>query len=124
MFVVCLDVGYLCPDNGLRPRRYPALHNGRFVAALFSVLSSCLLVDALEPIMQTLQIREAHAAVHLGCQPGHLAANVVQMRLGLQCREAGLFGQRVLGVGGKPDERAARLKHGGEIGERVLDALE
>ena len=35
--------------------------------------------DAFEPVVQTLQVREAHAAVHLGCKPCHLATDVVSI---------------------------------------------
>src|SRR5215510_1913975 len=103
----------------------PALDEGRFVtAALGRTEELAVGVYPLPPVVQPLQICEAHAAVHLGREPGDLAANVVKVGLGLQGRDPCLVWQSVLGVGRKPDKRTARLKGGRKIGQRVFDALE
>ena len=81
-------------------------------------------VYPLPPEMQPLQIREAHAPVHFGPEPGDLAADIVKVGFGLQGRDPCLVWQSVLGVGRKPDKRATRLKRGRKIGQSVFDALE
>ena len=81
-------------------------------------------LNGMSAIVMALQVGEPHAAMYLGGKRGDLTAHIVQVCLGLQRREAGLVGQRVLRVRGVPDQRAAGLQHGGEIGQRMLDGLE
>src|SRR5262245_54680326 len=121
----CLPIGEGRPMRHGALGADPALDEGCFVTAPFGRAEELAVgVDSLPPVVQALQVRKAHAAVHLGRQPSYLAADIIKMRFGLQGCNPRLVRQRVLSVGRKPNERAAGLEGGREIGQRVFDTLE
>src|ERR1043166_5716697 len=102
-----------------------ALHPRREVAhALRSAQQLAVEPDALEPVVQAEQIREAHAAMHFGGGARHEAADFGGVRLGLRGGERSLGGNRVEGVRRIPDERAAGLQLRRHLGAHVLHRLE
>jgi hypothetical protein len=48
--------------------------------------------DTFEPVVKTEEVGETHATMHLRRKASHLAADVTQMRLGLQRSNARLLG--------------------------------
>src|ERR1043166_4362240 len=79
-----------------------ALHPRREVAhALRSAQQLAVEPDALEPVVQAEQIREAHAAMHFGGGARHEAADFGGVRLGLRGGERSLGGNRVEGGRGR-----------------------
>jgi len=69
--------------------------------------------------VQSLKIGEAYAAVHLDREASYLAADVVEMGLGLQRREAGLIRQGALGVRREPNRGATRLERCRQVRQRM-----
>src|SRR5579859_3874973 len=94
----------------------PSLEACGFLAALLGAAEHLAIVaNALEPVVQAEQVGEAHAAVRLGGHARDIAADVAEMRLGLQRSEAGFIGQRVLRVACIPDHGAAGFQHGHHV---------